>query len=159
MHIDIILFSVCLESIQQGCSNIRGAAAEAVSVARVTCHSTFKKLARLMFQAHIFCFAHLLLLTWQHGPVCLLLSATYNTFKKDLKSHLFGLSYALWQLCILTMYSAFAAVHVAYCTLKIVWLRPTLHYITKQLWPSLMNKNKMAFLSKTTLCLKIIKDF
>jgi len=28
--------------------------AETVSVARVTCHSTFKKLARLMFQAHIF---------------------------------------------------------------------------------------------------------
>jgi len=30
--------------------------AEVVSVARMTCHSTFKKLARLMFQAHFFKF-------------------------------------------------------------------------------------------------------
>ena len=30
-------------------------------------------------------------------------SATYNIFKKDLKSHFYGLSFALWQLCILTI--------------------------------------------------------
>jgi len=65
------------------------------------------------------------LLAREHGTVYL---ATYNIFKKDLKSHLFGLSFSLWQLCTLTMYSALVVVYTAYCTLQIVWL--TLHYIT-----------------------------
>jgi len=37
-----------------GVQNIRPRATEAVSVAIVTCHGTFKKLAHLMFQVHIF---------------------------------------------------------------------------------------------------------
>jgi len=53
-------------------------------------------------------------------------SATYNIFKKDLKYHLFGLSFSLWR--TLTMYSALAVVYTAYCALQIV--RLTLHYIT-----------------------------
>ena len=45
------------------------------------------------------------------GWTCLI---PFDIFKKDLKSHLFGLSFALWQLCILTMYSALVVVYTAY---------------------------------------------
>jgi len=41
---------------------------------------------------------------------------------------LFGLSYSLWQLCTLTMFSALVVVYTAYSALQIVLL--TLHYIT-----------------------------
>ena len=64
---------------------------------------------------------------WNSLPPAVRSSATYNTFKKDLKSYLFELSFSLWQLCILTMYSALVVVDTAYCALQIV--RLTLHYI------------------------------
>jgi len=46
---------------------------------------------------------------------------------QDLKSHLFGLSFSLWQLCIL-YYSALVVVYTAYCALQIVLL--TLQMVT-----------------------------
>jgi len=64
---------------------------------------------------------------WNSLPPAVRFSATYNIFKKDLKSHLFGLSFSLWQLCTLTMYSALVVVYTAYCALQIVQL--ALHYI------------------------------
>ena len=65
---------------------------------------------------------------WNSLPPAVRSSATYNIFKKDLKSHLFRLSFSLLQLCILTMYTALVVVYTAYCALQIV--RLTLHYIT-----------------------------
>ena len=62
---------------------------------------------------------------WNSLPPAVCTSATYNTFKKALKSHLFGLSFSLWQLCILTMYSALVVVYTTNCALQIV--RLTLH--------------------------------
>jgi len=66
------------------------------------------------------------LLAREHGTVDLLLSSPLRIqhLQKDLKSHLFGLSFSLWQLCTLTMYSALV-VYTAYCALQIV--RLTLH--------------------------------
>jgi len=63
---------------------------------------------------------------WNSLPHTVRSSATCNTFKKNLKSHLFGLSYSLWQLCTLTMFSTLVVVNTTYCTLQIVLL--TLHY-------------------------------
>jgi len=54
---------------------------------------------------------------WNSLPPAVRSSATYNIFQKDLKSHIFGLSFSLWQLCILTMYSALVVVYTAYCAL------------------------------------------
>jgi len=55
---DFLLDCPSLVSIDQGCTIYDPWAAcgpaEALSAARVTYHSTFKKLARLMFQVHIF---------------------------------------------------------------------------------------------------------
>jgi len=69
--------------------------------------------------------------TWNSLPPAVRSSATYNIFKKDLKSHFFGLSFSLWQLCTLTMYSALVVVHTAYCayTNRLTYI--TLHYIKK----------------------------
>ena len=55
---------------------------------------------------------------------CCPLLCRIQHLQKDLKSHLFGLSFSLWQLCTLTMYSALV-VYTAYCALQIV--RLTLH--------------------------------
>ena len=48
-------------------------------------------------------------------------------FQKDLKFHVFGLSFSLWQLCVLTMYSTLVVIYTVYCALQIVRL---IYYIT-----------------------------
>ena len=67
---------------------------------------------------------------WNSLPPAVRSSATYNIFKKDLKSHLFGLSFLLWQYyCVFWLYvqrsCLYRLLRFINCPTSI-----TLHYIT-----------------------------